>query len=72
MRILLLTSASVSSVLAMFYLILLCQCTKNSRSVGTQTGEAVDVEDLPGEKLADHGWDRRFKTSRLVIKTYKK
>lgn len=66
------TSASVSFVLAVFYLILLCQCTKHSQSVGTQTGEAVDVEDLPGEKLADHGWDRRFKTSRLVIKTYKK
>ena len=71
MRILLMSSASISCVLAVFYLIQLCKCTKY-KSVGTQTGDIEDLPPPPGEKLADHGWDRRFKTSRLVIKTYKK
>ena len=68
MRILLMSSASISCVLAVFYLIQLCKYTKY-KSVGTQTGDIEDLPPPPGEKLADHGWDRRFKISLKPIRS---
>ena len=68
---LLLSAASVSIVIAAFYLFQLCKCTKKYRTIGTQTGDVEDLSQLPGHKLSDHGWDGRDKMSKLVI-NYKK